>query len=596
MRLLFRYLVVPYRRLLSVVLVAMLVETAASLAEPWPLKIVLDNVVGKHHLPVWLANVIAHVLGGTDRAHIAFAAALAVVGIAAIAGAASYLDNYVTEIVAQLVAHQLRLKTYAHLQRLSLAYYNKHQVGGLISTLTTDIGTIQDFASSDVLTILVDLFTVVGIFGLMFWLRWDFAVIAAMAAPFLLLFVLRFRTAVKRATRDVRSKQSELVAIELQGLQAQQVVQAFGAERVEEERLRGASQTTMDSALKARRTKSLVSPVTALVVSACTAIVLWRGADLTLNGLMTAGVLTVFLSYLAKFFKPVRDLAKMTTAIAQTNVAAERIRDIMHTDDGIVDRPGARPANSIRGELVFDHVGFGYDPATPVLHDVSFAVDPGHLVGIVGTTGGGKSTVLSLIPRFYDPAEGRILIDGVDVRDYTVETLRQNVTMVLQDTVLFRGTIHENIAYGCTNASFDDVVNAAKLADAHEFIIAMPNGYDTLVGERGLTLSGGQRQRIGIARAVIRNTPILLLDEPTAALDNETEDTVIEALERAMRGRTVIMISHRLNTLRGASSILVLSDGRIVEQGNHDQLMQRQGVYADLFQTQMGEEPIPIRA
>jgi ABC-type multidrug transport system fused ATPase/permease subunit len=550
---------------MAAVLAAMLVETGASVAEPWPLKIVLDNVVGSHHLPAWLAHPITRMFGGTDPTQIAIAAALIVVAIAVIAGAASYIDNYLSEIVAQHVAHNLRLKTYDHLQRLSLGYYDKHQVGGLISTLTTDIGTIQDFASSDVLTIVIDLFTLIGMLALMFWLRWDFALIAAVVAPVLLLFVSKFRVAVKRATRDVRSSQAELVAIELQGLQAQPVVQAFGAEQLEEERVRQASQASVDSALKSRRIKSVVSPVTSLIISVCTAVVLWRGAILTLHGLMTAGVLIVFLSYMIKFFKPVRDLAKTTTSIAQANVAAERIRAIIRADDLVAERPAARPAAAI-------------------LQDVSFTIPAGHFVGIVGPTGSGKSTILNLIPRLYDPAGGRVLIDGVDVKDYTLGSLRQSIAIVLQDTVLFRGTVRENIAFGRPDATFDEIVEAAKIANAHDFISAMPSGYDTPVGERGMTLSGGQRQRIGIARAVIRNSPILLLDEPTAALDNETEEGVIEALERAKQGRTVIMISHRLGTLRDANSIFVLKDSRIVEQGNHDQLIGQRGEYAELVQ------------
>ncbi len=353
----------------------------------------LDNVVGKHHLPGWLARSVSGLLGSTHRVDIAALAAMCVVAIAAVGGLASYLDNYLTEIVAQGVAHDLRMRTYHHLQRLSLGYYAKHQVGGLISTLSADIGTIQDFAASEVLTMLMDLFTVLGMLALMFWLRWDFALIAALVTPFLLLFVSRFRAAVKRATHAVRANQAEMVSIELQGLQAQPVVQAFGGERVEEQRLQGASQATMDSALKARGIKSLVSPLTALAVAACTAVVLWRGALLTLDGAMTAGVLTVFLSYLSKFFKPVRDLAKMTTAVAQANVAAERIRAIMQTDGVIAERPDAREATGIRGAIVFEHVGFGYDPIAPVLRDVSFTIRPGELVGIVGATGSGKSTI-----------------------------------------------------------------------------------------------------------------------------------------------------------------------------------------------------------
>jgi ABC-type multidrug transport system fused ATPase/permease subunit len=590
MRFWIRHLVSPYRGVLLLILLAMLLETAASLAEPWPLKIILDSVVGAHHLPSWPAHLLGTILGGTDRKQVAVIAVLGVVVIAAIGGLASYLDNWFTEIVAQRVAHDLRMRTYHHLQRLSLGYYDKHQIGGLISTLTTDIGTIQTFASSGVLDILVDVFTVLGMLGLMAWLRWDFALVAAAVAPFLLLFVSRFKRMLKKATQEVRKNEEQIVTIEMQGLQAQRVVAAFGTQGLEEERLRGASLATVESALKARRIKSLVLPLTALAVSACTALVLWRGAELVLAGVMTAGVLTVFLSYLTKFFKPVRDLAKMTNSVAQASVAAERTQAIMKTDSAIVERPDAREVGKIRAEIIFDRVAFGYEPGVPVLRDVSFGILPGQFVGIVGPTGSGKSTVLSLIARFYDPTQGAVSIGGTDIRAYKLQSLRQSMAMVLQDTVLFRATIGENIAYGRKSATFADVVQAARIANAHDFIQEMPYGYNTLVGERGLTLSGGQRQRIGIARAVIRNSPILILDEPTASLDIETEASVMEALERAMKNRTVIMVSHRLSALRDASNIIVLREGRVAEQGNHNQLNARGGIYSEIFNAQSERE------
>ncbi len=596
MRFWLRHLIQPYRFFLLVVLLAMLLETGASLAEPWPLKVILDNVVRTHHLSGWLAHLIGQLFGSSSPKHIAAIAAMSVIAIAAIGGLASYLDNYFTEIVAQQVAHDLRTSTYHHLQRLSMSYYDSHQVGALVSTLTTDIATIQSFASSGVLDILVDLFTVIGMFALMFWLNWNFALVAALLAPFLLFFGSRFKRAVKRAAQEVRKNEAATVAVELEGLQAQRVVQAFAAEDAEDQRLQAASATTLESALKARRVKSLLAPITALAASACTAFVLWRGAALILAGAMTAGVLTVFLSYLTKFFKPVRDLAKMANSVAQANVAAERIQAILKTDSAIVQRPKARVAKDIRGEIVFDHIDFGYEPRVHVLRHVSFSVRPGEFVGIVGPTASGKSTTISLIPRFYDPISGNILIDGIDARDYNLQSLRESLGTVLQDTVLFRGTIRENIAYGRPTATFEEIVRAAKTANAHDFIQEMPYGYDTLVGDRGLTLSGGQRQRIGVARAVIRNSPILLLDEPTASLDSETEACVMEALRRAMKNRTVIMISHRLSTIREASNIIVMKGGTVAEQGSHDQLLALGGLYAELLTAQLEKGAITTKA
>jgi subfamily B ATP-binding cassette protein MsbA len=511
-------LIGPYRGWLAIVFAAMLVETAMSLAGPWPIKVIIDNVVGSHPLPHWL-GWLRDLPVAQDKMGLALLAALTTILIAVIGSVADYIDNYYTESVGQWVAHDLRVRVYDHLHRLSLTFYDHQQTGPLLSTITSDVATVQNFASSATLGILVDLLTIVMMLGLMFWLNWDFALIAIGVTPFLLMFVMRFKKSVKNVTHEVRKRQSDIVAVVQQGLESVRVVKAFARQDLEQGRMDSASRAQVDAALKARRVKSLLSPVVTIVVAMCTAIVIWRGAALILAGAMTVGALTVFLAYLSKFFKPVQDLAKMTNSIAQAAVGLERIRKILDTDIVIPQRANAKPLPTCRGEITFENVAFGYDPSEPVLKDVSFTITPGQLVGIVGTTGGGKSTVVSLIPRFYDPTGGRVLIDGIDLKDLELASLRSKIGYVLQDTVLFHGTVRENIAYGRPNATEDDIVAAAKLANAHQFITEMQHGYDTMVGDRGLTLSGGQRQRIGIARAVIRDTPILILDEPTAALD-----------------------------------------------------------------------------
>jgi len=586
---LIRELVRPYRGTLAIILLAMVVETVMSLAGPWPLKVVLDNVVGNHHLPHWLDGFLGSPTAfATDgKMQIAALAALAAVLIAVLGSLASYVDNYYTESVGQWVAHDLRMRTYHHLQRLSLAYFESHQTGTLLSTITDDIQTIQTFASSATLGILVDLLTIVGMLVLMFWLNWDFTLIAVCVTPFLLFFVSRFKRAVKNATKEVRHRQSDIVTVVQQDLESVQVVKAFGRQDLEQKQLEEASLATLDAALKARKVKSLLSPIITTTVALCTAFVLYRGARLVLAGLMTVGGLTVFLSYLNKFFKPVQDLAKMTNVVAQAAVGVDRVKAILDTDTAISERPNARNPAAVRGEIVFEHVAFEYDKDTRVLRDVNFRIRPGEFVGLVGATGGGKSTVVSLIPRFYDPITGVVKVDGVDIREYKLQGLRDQIGFVLQDTVLFRGTIGANIAYGRAGATQSEIQKAAELANAHEFIGRMPHGYDTMVGERGLTLSGGQRQRIGIARAIIGNHPILILDEPTAALDTESERLVIEALERLMKGRTVITIAHRLSTIRDANKILVLKDGAVAEEGTHEELLALGGVYAELYHIQM---------
>ncbi len=583
-------LVRPYRGWLAVVFAAMLVETLMSLAAPWPLKIVLDNALSHHPLPGWLEWV--HDLGiDRDTMGLALFAALATAVIAAIGAAASYVDNYYTESVGQWVAHDLRMRIYDHLHRLSLKYYEDQSAGTLLSTMTSDVATVQDFASSATLSILVDLMTIVGMLGLMFWLNWDFALIAVGITPFLLMFVARFKKAVKEASRNVRLHQSEIVAVVQQGLGYVRVVKAYGREALEDSRLEVASRATVDAALQARRVKSLLSPVVTVVVALCTGFVLWRGTALIVAGAMTVGALTVFLAYLSKFFKPVQDLAKMTNTIAQTAVGLERIQKILEADVVVPEKPDAVPPATLRGEIAFEHVAFAYDAEDPVLRDVSFRIEPGQIVGLVGGTGSGKSTIVSLIPRFYDPTSGRIMLDGRDLTDYQVHPLRDQIGYVLQETVLFRGTIRENIAYGRPDATDQEIVEAAKLANADEFIVRMPHAYDSHVGERGDTLSGGQRARIGIARAVIRGTPMLILDEPTAALDTESEHLVVEALTRLMKGRTVIMIAHRLSTIRQADKIIVLEAGKVAEEGSHEVLMRNNGPYAALYRVQFPDAP-----
>jgi ABC-type multidrug transport system fused ATPase/permease subunit len=590
---LLRSLVRPYRAHLFFILCAMLVQTVMSLAAPWPLKIVLDNVVGSHKLPSWLDDVLKPVLAGSSKMEIAAAAAIMVVIIALVGALASYVANYSTESVGQWVANDLRMRTYHHLERLSLGYFDSHQTGTLLSTITTDIQTIQGFASSSTLSIVVDLLTILGMLGIMFWLNWDFTLIIVAVTPFMLVMASRFKNVVKKATHEVRKQQSNMVAVVQQGLESMRVVKAFGRQDLEQQELATVSRATVDAALKARRVKALLSPMVAIIVSLCTAVVLWRGSSLILAGTMTAGALIVFLSYLTQFFKPVKDLATITNQIAQTAVGVERVRGILDADIIIPEIANAVDPQAFRGEIEFEDVAFAYASDAPVLQRVSFTIEPGQMVGIVGATGGGKSTIVSLIPRFYDPTAGQVKIDGVDIRQYKLQSLRNQIGYVLQETVLFRGTIRDNIAYGRAGATQDEIVEAAKLANADEFIARMPHGYDTLVGDRGDTLSGGQRQRIGIARAIIRNNPILILDEPTAALDTESERAVIEALDRLMRGRTVITIAHRLSTIRNCDKILVLKDGVVAEEGTHDELLALGGVYADLYRAQF--EPSPVK-
>ena len=584
----------PYRVSLAIIFVAMLLQMAASVAAPWPLKIVLDNVVGQHKLSPRFESILHVFFSGSSKMEIAGAAAIALIVIAVIGAVASYVANYYTTSVGQWVANDLRLRTYSHLQRLSLNYYNTHDLGTLLSTITADVQTIQSFASSDTLGIFIDLLTILAMVVVMFTLNWDFTLIAVGITPFMLLLISRFKKAVKKAQKEVRKEQSNIVAVVQQGLESMKVIKAFGRQDLEQHELSQVSKASVEAALKARRVKALLTPTVNIIVAACTAFVLWRSSSLMLRSAMTAGELTVFLSYLSQFFKPVKDLATMTNAIAQTAVGVDRVRAILEDCDVIPEKPEARTPDPFKGEITFNNVAFGYNSEAQILRGVSFQIKAGQMVGLVGPTGSGKSTIVSLIPRFYDAGSGAVTIDGSDVRDLTIAGLRGQIAYVLQETVLFRGTVADNIAYGKGTATRDEIIAAAKLANADEFISKMPHGYDTLVGDRGDTLSGGQRQRIGIARAIIRNNPILILDEPTAALDTESEKIVMDALQNLMKGRTVITIAHRLSTIRNSDKIIVLKDGLLVEQGTHDELLANNGLYADLYHTQFPASTPPL--
>jgi ATP-binding cassette, subfamily B, bacterial len=386
----------------------------------------------------------------------------------------------------------------------------------------------------------------------------------------------------------VKKKESELASVVQESIASVRVVKAFAREDFEEERLDHESRDSVNLSLQARSVKARLSPLVDVIVAAGTCLVLWFGVRLVLAGSLTSGALLVFVLYLGKMYKPMKDLSKMSDTWSKAVISFERIGEILGIEDQVRDASGARPAPPLRGHIEFSHVRFGYTPAEIVLNDINLVVEPGQRVALVGLTGSGKSTLIGLIARMYDPLQGRIAIDGRDIRDYTVASLRRQVSFVLQESVLFRATIAQNIAYGKPGATREEIVRAARLANAEEFILRMPQGYDTLVGERGDTLSGGQRQRIAIARAIVRDAPILLLDEPTAALDAQSEALIFDALSRLTEGRTSITIAHRLSTVRRADVIVLLQNGVIAERGTHDELVAADGLYARLCRLQFG--------
>jgi ATP-binding cassette, subfamily B, bacterial len=580
----------PHWKQMTVALLAVLGDTLTDLLQPWPLKIVVDNVVRNppKKLPGWIGEMVTTLFAGDRYGTLNFA--VGAVAVIAVVGAVSgYFEKYMTTSVSQWVGHDLRRTLYYQLQRLSLAEHNESRAGDLITRVTKDIDTVQDFITSSLLGILVNVLTLAGMIGIMFWINWRFTLIALSVAPVLFLVVYFYTRRIKQASRAVRKKESELLSGVADMLSSIHVVQAFAREDYEDRRFDSESRQQVAVALQARALKAKLSPIVEIIVALGTCLVLWYGGRLALAEQMDVGVLIVFLLYLGKMYKPMRDLSKMTDTVSKAAIGFERIQEVLQIESRVRNLPNARPAARFKGGIEFDHVTFSYGPDASLLTDVSFRIEPGQVAAIVGPSGTGKSTIVSLIPRFYDPRSGQVKIDGTNVREFTLKSLRDQISFVLQDTLLFRATIWENISYGSPDASIEDTVRAAELANAHEFIVNMPEGYATMVGERGATLSGGQRQRIAIARAIVRNAPILILDEPTAGLDAASEQAVIEGLDRLMKGRTTVVIAHHLGTIRHADVIFVVKDAEVVEQGTHEALLAKGGLYAELYRIQTSD-------
>ena len=577
----------PHSKALALGLLAVIGEGAANLLEPWPLKIVFDNVLKARPIHGWLNPWILSIAGHDQFAIVRFAA-LAALAIAVLGGLCSYAEKYLTTSVGQWVLHDLRRTLYSHIQRLSLSYHDQKATGDLISRVTSDVDAIQSFIASGLLGAFINSLTLVGMVVIMFYVNWRFTLIALSVAPVLFLVVFRYTRRIKQASREVRKKEGEIVSVIQEVLSSIRVVKAFAREDYEQRRLEEESLESVEIALKARGLKAKLGPLVEVIVAVGTALVLWFGARMVIAGSLSAGSLILFVMYLGKMYKPMQELSKMTDAYAKAAVGYERIREVMDTERDVKDLPGARNAPKLRGKIEFENVGFSYDAGSPVLKDVSFTIEPGQVAALVGPTGAGKTTIISLIPRFYDPTTGVVKIDDQDVRRSEQKSLRRQISFVLQETLLFHAPIWHNIAYGKPEATRQEILRAAELANASEFIEKMPQGYDTLVGERGVTLSGGQRQRIAIARAIIRNTPILLLDEPSTGLDASSEKLVFEALDRLMEGKTCVVVAHRLATIRRADIIFVIKDGRIVERGKHDELIQSGGIYSKLYELQCG--------
>lgn len=575
----------PYRTALFAAIVGMILDAALTVMRPWPLKVVIDRVLSHRpsrvpFLHAWLDSS-AH-----TPMQILWGACAATFLIALGTGVFTYFFTRTLGNIGQRFAFDLRCHLFAHLQRLSLRFHDRQPLGDLLTRLTSDTTAIQDVIASGVIILGSNGCLLLGMVTTMLWLNWRFALAALSVAPLLFFVVLRYSLRIKDAARQARLSTGVLASVAQETLASIRIVQGLAQEGQRDELFEAQGVNSLQASLEAVGYQARVAPLIDLLAAIGLILVMWYGATRVLAGELSTGDVVVFFAYVTNLYAPMRALSRFSYVSNKAIVGAERIADVLSVRSDVVDRKGARPAPRLNGRIEFRDVAFEYVPAQPVLSDINLTIEPGERIAVVGATGAGKTTFVSLIPRFYDPTRGAVFMKGEDIRNYSLQSLREQISLVLQDTLLFSGSIRDNIAFGRPGATHDEIVAAAIAANADEFIQRLPDGYDSHVAERGSTLSGGQKQRIAIARAILRDAPILILDEPTSGLDAVAESMVIDALERASSGRTTFMIAHRLSTVRFANRILVFDKGCIVEQGTHDQLLARNGRYARLYHLQ----------
>jgi ATP-binding cassette, subfamily B, bacterial len=572
----------PHRRGLSLMSVAMLIDVGLNLARPWPLKLLIDNVIDGHRIPHWLTQVP----GAGSRHGLLVWVVLVEVAIFLAGTLATMASDFFSLKLGQQMTWSLAADLFRHLQRLSLLFHARRAVGDLIQRVTSDTYSIDTLLTGAVLPALQALGTLVAVFVVMWALDWHLTLLALGVVPLIVLAVRHFGRPMKEYSREMRDSEGRVSAVVEQTLGAIPAVQAFTRERHQETSFRAHAEQTVSAYVRATFAGMWFQLFTGLATTLGTAAVIYVGGTLALEGTITAGTVVVFVSYLAFLYSPIEELSHTAQTVQNAAAETDRVMEILEIEPAVSDRPGARE-RTVAGPVRYEGVTFGYEPGRPVLHEVSIEARPGEKVAIVGPTGAGKTTLASLLVRFFDPWQGRITIGGTDMREFTLQSLRSQVALVLQDPFLFPISIAENIALGRPDAPRAEVIAAAEAASADRFIEQLPDGYDTLVGERGVTLSGGEKQRLAIARAFLKDAPVLILDEPTSALDARTEGLLLGALERLMVGRITLVIAHRLSTIRGADEIVVLDAGRVIERGAHAELMRAGGLYAALYRQQM---------
>lgn len=570
---------------IGIAVVALLLEIAARLMDPWPLKFIFDTILIVETQKLSRGEPIQdyHILSLTLFT-------LSILGIRGLGAAATYISRVSMAVAATQIMTRIRGQLYDHIQNLSLSFHTRAKSGDLITRVTYDIERLREVTVVAVLPLLVNSLTLLGMLAVMVVLHWQLALISLMVVPLFLFSTTRATRKIQGVAKQQRQREGAMAATAAESIGAIKIVQSLSLQAMLSQAFSRDNSKSLKEGARAQRLSAGLERTVEWLVAISTSLVLWRGVVLVLDGQLTPGDLLVFVSYLKTAFKPMRQLAKYTSQISKATASGERVVELLDTPAEIQDEPLAIPAPPFRGQIQFYRVSFGYRPGREILKGLDLTIQAGQKVAVVGPSGSGKSTLAHLLLRLYDPTQGEILFDGWDIRAYQIHSLRHQISVVLQENTLFGVSIRDNIAYGCLGATDAEVIAAAKLANAHEFIQDLPQGYHTVLGERGSTLSGGQRQRIAIARAAIRRAPLILLDEPTTGLDNASRASVLNALNRLIQGHTSVWISHDLPTIDHADLILYMEKGRIKERGTHVQLMEQRGRYADLYRLQISRQ------
>jgi len=559
----------PYALTLIITSIIILLNTGINLLPPLFQRAIIDDVIGARQLDRLLPLVVGLII------------------VYALSAVTEFGDQYLRHTIGERFLYDLRVRIYGHLQRLSLAFFERTSTGELMSRVSNDVNALEQFVTHGTILTAVAAIRLVGAAAVLLTLEWRLALVALLPVPLIAIGLRYFNRRVRPIYRRVRDRLGDINARLQDDLAGIRIIQAFGQEDAELARFRNISSTYMAERIASIRTWSSFFPALGFLAALGGALVLGAGALMVVQGQLTLGTLVAFLSYIVSFYEPVRRLTDIDNILQQAGAAADRIFELLDETPEIEDAPGALALASVEGEVTFEDVHFTYSEGDEVLHDVDFHMAPGEVVALVGPSGAGKTSIANLLCRFYDPTHGQVRLDGHDLREVQLRSLRSHVSVVLQDTFLFNASVRENLLYGKPDATEDELIAATQAAYAHDFILALPEGYETEIGERGVKLSGGQRQRLALARAILTDPRILILDEATSSVDAEAEYLIQQALERVLQGRTALVIAHRLSTIRNADKIIALEGGRIREIGSHHELLARQGLYSQLYQRQI---------